>query len=136
MITATCTHYHNCYRLEISRPDRNTVEFKMVNSAGEAERYLYLKNREYIIEKLAGWLRQRRRGLEEFNLMNRAVKAAQLEVLLNCYKNASLAAVCRIVNDHAEALELLAPGDRSAHYKHYHTIIEPIIHYCKENGGN
>lgn len=137
MITIYATMQSNLLNLEIVRPDRIQHEFINGITEAEATRRVYLISREYIIEKLTGWLKQRMftYGPQITNRPGLSVEASRLLVLLNYYQRASLAAVCSVVTDHAQALEALAPGVNSEHYGRYQKVIAPIIAFCRVEKG-
>jgi hypothetical protein len=135
MITAFATEHHGLVRLEIVRPDKPKHEFLTVDNYAEADRRMYVMNRDYVIDKLTKWLRLRMYAMKLAERPQLTIGAAKLLVLLSYYKNATLPAVTTVVAGHMAALELLIPGERSSHYPNYKNTIAPILDYCRKNGG-
>lgn len=83
--------------------------------------------RNYIVERLCSWLRQRGHALPAYR------KAADsLLSWLEFYQKTSLENIVAFVIRYENAFKSLVPDVRSRFYNHYEKIIAPILTYCKE----
>jgi hypothetical protein len=102
--------------------------YSFASSDFDVERRRIFLTRNYIVEKLTSWLRQR-----EYAAPGYKKEAESLLTWLVCYKETSYTNVVSFVNRHHNAFTSMAPSERSRFYDHYKTIVEPILIYCKEN---
>jgi hypothetical protein len=136
MITAYATVYPRFMQLEIIRPDNNQVQFKNVDDINEAQRLVYFLTRRYILEKLRGWLKQRREALRNTGSGQKFADASKLLVLLNYYDHAALLGLCHFISLHINMFEAIAPVETSRQFGHFEKIINPILSYCRKMDEN
>lgn len=131
MIYAFATQYKDFVSLEVVRPDKIEHDFIRVADTNAAKEELNTICRDLIIAKLTGWLRQRTKGLEKANQVNRSHHAAKLGIELNARANYKLHVVMRFVADHGHIIESLAPSPSAGHYSYYQETILKILKYCR-----
>jgi hypothetical protein len=102
--------------------------FIQASSSSDVERQQIFLVRNYIVEKLSSWLRQRSHAVPAY-----AATAASLLNWLEQYQKTNLTNIVSFVNRHQNAFYSLAPTDRSKCYNHFQSTIVQIIDYCKEN---
>ena len=141
MITASLTQHKSYLQVVFIFPDLKSVETILPGSdpeklVGEARRLMYFKNRDYILQKLTGWLNQR---IFAFNITYRtscAMDAAKLILMLGHYQNISFFNLCCLVADHRPQFEALAPsyryGRHNGHYNAWRNKIMPVINFCSQ----
>lgn len=101
-----------------------------VKNEKDGERLVYFRNREYIIDKLQKWVRQRSKAAEKGKDNAMQFECASLLVLLRTHENAFLNVACVVINNHLEHFLKLVPKEKSAHHIHYEKTIKPILHFC------
>ena len=131
MIQAKTTTLARGFRLEIVHPDTNQAEFIIVPSVGEGKRVVYFKNRQYMLGKITGWLKQRMYSPDS----RKSAEAAKLLVLLGYYQNISFEALCRVIHKHRLVIDFIAPAPRSNAYKYYASRIAPLLNDAAEMEG-
>jgi hypothetical protein len=102
--------------------------YSFASSDFDVERRRTFLTRNYIVEKLTAWLRQREHAAPGYS--------KEAESLLNwlaCYKTTSCTNVVSFVNRHRNAFFAMAPSEKSRFYNHFKATVEPILTYCEEN---
>jgi len=133
MITANCIKApDNYFLVRLNYPANNRKEYTTVKGMENVNRIIYFHNRRYIVEKLSSWLRQRMYVADITNNTGLLASAAQLYTVVQFHQNASLIGVCGIIFKNAERFKAIAPGEQSKHFKHFNSIILPILNFCDE----
>ena len=95
-------------------------------SIAEVKRMVYFKNRAYIYQTLKSWLLQRAHALPTNDAQGViAEKIYELET-----KKGSYYSLCSYVQKNSSTLKRIAPGTKSRFYKHYKTVILPLLNDC------
>lgn len=135
MIDAKVTPQANGkFKVEFIAPvgDKSIYQTLMVNSKSDAERVMYFQNRKYITQHLINFLKQRQYALGLTKHYHQQIADAQVMInQLEVFGNASFHTVQKWVYNHEALINEFAPGEKSSHYKHYETVILPILMSCR-----
>jgi hypothetical protein len=104
----------------------NSKPFTKAVSSFDIERRRLFLTRNYMVEKLCAWLRQRTYALPAYRK-----DIASILNWFECYQKTSIENIVSFVNRHIRAFYAIAPDQRSRTYNHYAATIEPILNYCK-----
>src|ERR1700754_5031121 len=122
MITVTATEKSNkLFLVETSEKVKGKMQFKDDVTMAEASRLHYFWTREFILEKMNSFLKQRKKAYE---LVGHAKMYRSAETILSRIdqrRYASLNSICMLIKSMEGDIMLVAPGDHSAHYHYYST---------------
>lgn len=131
MITANATRLGNFIRLEIVHPDSKKPQITTVNTEADAMRIVYFANREYMLRKITGWLKQRMYTGDRM----RSQEASKLLVLLGYYEHIPFPRLCKVIHHYRQVIESIAPGPKSKCFNYYIKTIVPLLNDAQEIGG-
>lgn len=139
MIHALATQYPAILSIEIIYPDNRPHKFTTITGGTAEQRVcratgrLQIECRDYILEKLTAWLRQRQFGHKNINGLTTRQVAAQLTVLISFYNQRGFYDLCQFVAKHDYVFEAIAPSNEaSGHYKYFENTIRKIVRYCSD----
>ncbi|HEY4148925.1 MAG TPA: hypothetical protein VGM41_08350 [Chitinophagaceae bacterium] len=124
--------YSNYIKLNFSYPGGGIIGPFTVADMSEAKRLLYFHTRNYILDKLKGWLNQRIRALTAAGEYLRADKANELQQRLINFTDTSFFRLADFLIKQESKILFVAPGQKSRNYNYYHDNILPILEYCRE----
>jgi hypothetical protein len=138
IIAELSTQNENVLMMRFSNPNQEFGRnpFFPVANAEDAKRKMYFKNRQYVVETLGSWLRQRRHALNAKSAQLSDDKTVRMIDNLISWvydmEKRGFAHICTTIKNKRQDFESIAPKETSRCYSHYIKTIIPILDFCSK----
>lgn len=106
-----------------------------VHSEGEAIKFAYFCNRQYIVDRMTRWLHQRIAAFHVALLDQRKEAALILLAEIELCRSTSVSNLQKVIARNEKTIQFIAPGDKSRQYPYYQRVILDILNFCNEMEG-
>lgn len=98
----------------------------------QAERIAYFWTRDYILEKINNYIKQRREAFRLNSAMKMADACTGMLMMLEMRRYATLRNIMALVVQMERQLQQISPAPSSRHYHFYNVTIRSVLEYCRK----